>query len=64
MQFLTEIPDTPQTLLVVVFTTYSTWHLRTTYVESPTERRRTRQAAKAEDVEDAKDEGMTLLLGT
>lgn len=47
-----EIPDTPQALLVVVVTTYSTWHLRTTYVEGPAERRRLRQTAKSSSRED------------
>ncbi|KAL8893244.1 MAG: hypothetical protein Q9192_005457 [Flavoplaca navasiana] len=48
MQFLNEIPDTPQALLVVVVTTYSTWHLRTTYLEGPADRRRAKQAKVAE----------------
>lgn len=58
MQFLIEIPDTPQALLVVVVTTYSTWHLRTTYVVGPLEHRRTRQARLAENEDDEDDHGM------
>lgn len=46
-----------QALLVVVVTTYSTWHLRTTYIESPQERRRLRKLAKAEDEPDEDDHG-------
>lgn len=52
MEFWMEIPDTPQALLVVVATTYSTWHLRTTYVEGPAERRQSRPTAKSSSRED------------
>lgn len=46
MQFLMEIPNTPQALLVVVITTYSTWQLQTMYVPDFIEPRPKRAAAR------------------